>query len=97
MRYDIVMAPQAVEDYQRLTANDRSAVRDALEVHLRHRPEMESKSRIKRLSGGSRPQYRLRVGVLRVFYDIHGQAVEVLAIVPKPKAAQWLADWSRTQ
>ena len=41
-----------------------------------------SKSRIKRLRGLKQPQYRLRVGDIRVFYDIFGQRVEVLAIVP---------------
>jgi len=30
-----------------------------------------------------RPQYRLRVGEVRVFYDVSGATVEVLAIVAK--------------
>jgi hypothetical protein len=36
------------------------------------------------------PQYRLRVEEIRVFYDVTEEAVEVLAIVPKPEAAAWL-------
>ncbi len=32
------------------------------------------------------------VGEIRVFYDITGQAVEVLAIVPKSEAASWLEE-----
>ena len=60
MRFEIVLAPQAVEDLGTLKANIRSAVRDALETHLRHEPMKTSRSRIKRLRGLARPQYRLR-------------------------------------
>ena len=54
-----------------------------METHLRHRPEKTSRSRIKHLRGLSRPQYRLRVGDIRVFYDVADGVVEVLAVVPK--------------
>ena len=90
MRYEIFFAPEAVQDLKRLSARDRSVVRDAIEEHLRYEPGRTSRSRIKRLRGISRPQYRLRVGEIRVFYDIIGQDVEVLAIVPKPQASAWL-------
>ena len=52
-----------------------------------------SKSRIKRLRGLARPQYRLRVGEVRVFYDVVEAEVHVLAIVPKSLAAEWLSEW----
>jgi mRNA-degrading endonuclease RelE of RelBE toxin-antitoxin system len=91
MRYEIVFAPEAVEDLQRLKASVRAEVREAIERHLRHEPTKISKSRIKRLRGFSRPQYRLRVGdEIRVFYDITEDTVEVLAIVEKCDADQWL-------
>ena len=61
-----------------------------MEKHLRHEPTKTSRSRIKRLRGMRRPQYRLRVEDVRVFYDVTDEAVEVLAIVPKPEAAAWL-------
>jgi hypothetical protein len=32
------------------------------------------------------------VGEIRVFYDITGHAVEVLAIVPKSEATSWLEE-----
>jgi mRNA-degrading endonuclease RelE of RelBE toxin-antitoxin system len=38
------------------------------------------------------PQYRLRVGEIRVFYDIKGNRVEILAIVPKTEAVSWLKE-----
>ena len=90
MRYEIVLAPEAQEDYRALDAHLRSEVRDALEIHLRHEPTKTSKSRIKRLRGVARPQFRLRVGDIRVFYDVAAPTVNVLAIVLKSEAQEWL-------
>jgi mRNA interferase RelE/StbE len=90
MPYDIILAPEAVADLQGLKANTRATVRDALELFLRYEPTKESKSRIKRLRGMARPHYRLRVGEIRVFYDITEATVEVLAIVDKADAEAWL-------
>jgi mRNA-degrading endonuclease RelE of RelBE toxin-antitoxin system len=91
MPYDILLAPEAAADLRLLRANVRAEVQDALERYLRPRPTETSKSRIKRLRGVSRPQYRLRVGAdIRVFYDVREATVEVLAIVPKSRAEQWL-------
>ena len=92
MKHQIILAPEAVRDLRRLRAHIRAEVRDAMERHLRHQPTRTSRSRIKRLRGLSRPQYRLRVGEVRVFYDVHEQRVEVLAIVMKSDAADWLEE-----
>jgi mRNA-degrading endonuclease RelE of RelBE toxin-antitoxin system len=91
MRFEVLLAPEAVEDLKGLKANQRAEVRDALEKHLRYEPRKESRSRIKKLKGLKRPQYRLRVGDIRVFYDVTESKVEVLAIVAKEGAAEWLA------
>ena len=72
----------------------RAKVTTALERHLRHAPERTSRSRIKRLRGLLRPQYRLRVGEIRVFYDVSRTTVEVLAIVTKSEAEAWLAQFA---
>jgi len=93
MRFEIVLAPEAVADLRRLKANLRTAVREALETHLRHEPTKTSRSRIKRLRGLSRPQFRLRVDEVRVFYDVSGATVEILAIVAKSEAESWLAQF----
>jgi mRNA interferase RelE/StbE len=93
MRFEIVLAPEAVEDLHKLKAAVRTAVKEALETHLRHEPTKTSRSRIKRLRGLARPQYRLRVEEFRVFYDVSGSTVEVLAIVPKSEALSWLAQF----
>jgi mRNA-degrading endonuclease RelE of RelBE toxin-antitoxin system len=92
MRYEILFAPEAVQDFNRLSARDRSRIREAIESHLRHEPQRISKSRIKKLRGISRPQYRLKVEEFRGFYDVTEDAVEVLAIVRKSEAAAWLQE-----
>src|SRR3989449_10772288 len=91
MRYEVVLAPEAARAYRSLSAYRRAEVRDALERHLRHEPTRVSKSRIKRLRGLSQPQYRLRVGEVRVFYDVKREGVEVLAIVTEARAASHLS------
>jgi mRNA interferase RelE/StbE len=91
MPFAVVLAPEAVEDLENLKANVRALVRTALETHLRHAPRKTSRSRIKRLRGLTRPQYRLRVEEIRVFYDVSNTTVEILAIVTKSEARSWLA------
>jgi mRNA interferase RelE/StbE len=92
MRYDIVLAPEALQDLKKLDAHVRAKLRDAIETHLRYGPAKLGRSRIKRLRGLTHPQYRLRVDAIRVFYDISGDVVEILAIVPKEHAASWPED-----
>ena len=97
MSYAIVLAPEATEDLEGLKANVRAKVRDGLETHLRQEPSKTSRSRIKRLRKMSQPQYRLRLDDVRVFYDITGNTVEVLAIVLKSEAATWLAKFGKAE
>jgi mRNA-degrading endonuclease RelE of RelBE toxin-antitoxin system len=92
MRFEILLAQEAVDDLKRLNAHERVLVRRALEMHLRNAPRKVSKSRIKRLRGLSRPQFRLRVGDVRVFYDVSDDAVQVLAILAKSDAEKWLQE-----
>lgn len=90
MSFEIILAPEAVQDLKALRAADRAAVKEGLEKHLRNEPMKTSRSRIKRLRGMSRPQYRLRVDEYRVFYDVTEDTVEILAIVAKYEANNWL-------
>ena len=94
MPFVVILAPEAVEDFRKLKANVRAAVKAALETHLRHEPTKVSRSRIKRLRGLARPQYRLRVDDIRIFYDVTDAVVEVLAIVAKSEAGSWLAQFA---
>lgn len=97
MRFEILLSPEAVEDAKRLKAALRAEVLDALETHLRHEPTKVSRSRIKRLRGTDRPTYRLRIGDVRVFYDVTETTVEILAIVAKSEAESWLAQFGDLQ
>ncbi|MBI5166373.1 MAG: type II toxin-antitoxin system RelE/ParE family toxin [candidate division NC10 bacterium] len=90
MQYEIILSPEAVEDLKQLDAHIRARVKDLIEVHLRHEPTKASISRIKRLRGLRHPRYRLRIDEIRVFYDIKENRVEILAIIPKSKAMEWL-------
>jgi len=49
VRYEIIFSPDAARDLGRLSARDRSTIRDMIVKHLRHEPEKVSRSRIKRL------------------------------------------------
>lgn len=95
MSFEIVLAPEAVEDLKSLKASLRADVRSALEIHLRHEPQKMSRSRIKRLRGLRQPQYRLRVGEVRIFYDVVETTVEILAILTKLEADSWLAQFAK--
>ena len=97
MPYEIILAAEAVEDLSDLKANLRAEVREGIETHLRHEPGKSSRSRIKRLRKLSQPQYRLRIGDARVFYDISENRVEVLAIVLKSEATTWLAKHGKSE
>jgi mRNA-degrading endonuclease RelE of RelBE toxin-antitoxin system len=90
MRYEIEFGDEAHGDLDRCRAFDRMTILDLIETHLRHEPTRESKSRIKALRGLLHPQYRLRVGDIRVFYDVRRARVEIIAVVNKSEAAEWL-------
>ena len=92
MAHEIEFTHDAVTDFRALDAPTRASIRQALETHLRHEPTKVSKSRIKRLRELRRPQYRLRVGQFRVYYDVEGAVVTILGIVAKAASDDWLAD-----
>jgi mRNA-degrading endonuclease RelE of RelBE toxin-antitoxin system len=88
--FEIILAPTAATALKNLSVPIRTGITRALEVHLTHEPTKISKSQIKRLRGLSQPQYRLRVGDIRVFYDVTETQVQILAIIAKAEAQAWL-------
>lgn len=55
-----------------------------------------------RLGGATRAQRGkrvagFRVGEIRVYYDVTGDTVEVLAIVAKSEAESWLAQFGKAE
>jgi mRNA interferase RelE/StbE len=93
MPFEIVLSPEAIEDLRSMRANVRAEIRAALETRLRGQPEKVTRSRIKRLRALRQPQYRLRLGEVRIFYDVVGNTVQILAIVIKRDADAWLAQF----
>ena len=90
MRHEIIFAPEARDDLKRLPKAEGRTILDAIELHLRHTPEMISKSRIKRLREVHSPQYRLRFDEWRVFYDVDAGEVLIRGVVRKSEANEWL-------
>jgi mRNA interferase RelE/StbE len=91
MPFEIELTEDSKRDIQALRSFERRLVLDAIERHLRHEPTKESQSRIKRLRELARRQYRLRVNDIRIFYDIVGEVVEIIAVIAKSEAAVWLS------
>ncbi len=60
-------------------------------THLRHEPTKRSKRRIERLRGLAKRQYRLLADDLRMFSDVSQHRVQVLAIIAKADADDWVA------
>ena len=86
------MAKDAQAQFLKLDGRWRSRLKKAMRRHLEQLPKRESKSRIKRLRELRQPQYRMRVGDMRVFYDVNDGAhrVEVVGFVDKSEAPAWL-------
>jgi mRNA interferase RelE/StbE len=81
--YEIRLKPSAVRDMDRLRKFDAARVADGMETHLGREPMKESRSRLKRLRGISDPDYRLRIGDYRVFYNVRGERVDILRVMHK--------------
>ena len=93
MPFEIIVAPEAAAAVKKLAVPVRTGVTEAIELHLTHEPTKVSKSRIKRLRALTQPQYRLRVGDIRVFYDVTETQVQILAVVTKAEADAWLKEY----
>jgi len=81
--FDVVVAPTAVRQLRRLRRSDGVRILDAIESHLRYEPERPTRTTIKRLRGRQAATYRLRVGDHRVFYDVEGTTVTIIAVLHK--------------
>lgn len=91
MTYEIVLTDTAKAHYAGMDARSRAMVKEGMNGYLVQEPMKLSRSRIKRLREMEHPEYRLRLDPYRVFYDVIGPTVVVLAIVPKDATAEWLS------
>jgi mRNA interferase RelE/StbE len=81
--FEVVVAPAALRQLRRLRRIDGVRILNAIETHLQHEPERPTRTGIKRLRGPQDATYRLRVGDFRVFYDVEGQTVTIVAVLHK--------------
>src|SRR2546430_1414068 len=81
MPYGIIFEPDAVEHLQACSARNRATVLDQVERQLSHEPGLETRHR-KRLRPNPLAPWELRVGNLRVFYDIQEETscVRIVAV-----------------
>ena len=82
MAYRIRFAESAEEHFAQLTARQQAIVLDAVKVQLRYEPLRETRKR-KHLRPNPLAPWELRVGSLRVFYEVDAleqDLVNVLAI-----------------
>ncbi|MCZ7645042.1 MAG: type II toxin-antitoxin system RelE/ParE family toxin [Planctomycetota bacterium] len=92
MAYRIEFGREAMQELKKLRKGEQAEVLIRCRTHLTHEPKKESKSRIKRLRDDAFPPYRLRIGDLRVFYDVDdGFGVVIIhGVVRKMEAQAWL-------
>ena len=69
MPYEIRFADTAIRHLAALTARERSTVIDTIEEQLAHEPFIERRNR-KLLRPNPIASWELRIGALRVFYDV---------------------------
>ena len=95
--YKIMLKRGAIADLDTLRQYDATRIANAMEKHLLYDPTKESKSRIKRLRGIRNPDYRLRVGVYRVFYvvDEDARRVDVLRVMHKDQTLPYYKELKR--
>jgi hypothetical protein len=67
--YRIEFAQSVRAQIEALTAGQRKALLQAIEQHLTHEPQVETRNR-KRLRPNRIAPWELRVGQLRAFYDV---------------------------
>ena len=98
----IVLAPAALTALKSLSRAVRLSLLEAMRKHLargssrattnRGRADTIPQAEIARLRGVSRPQYRMRISDIGVFYDVTKTQIQVVAIVPRAKAQAWVGD-----
>lgn len=79
MAFQVEFTPSAGADLTYFKAADQRAITQAIRVHLSIEAHIETRRR-KRLNANPVAPWELRVGDHRVFYEIEGTTVTILAI-----------------
>jgi mRNA-degrading endonuclease RelE of RelBE toxin-antitoxin system len=78
--YRIRFAESAAEHFAQLTARQQATVLDAVKVQLRYEPLRETRKR-KQLRPNPLAPWELRVGELRVFYEVDVREADLVNIL----------------
>ena len=87
MLYQILLSRIAETHLQRLTAREQSIVIDNISQQLTYEPTVETRNR-KRMRSNPLASWELRIGELRVYYDVEEDpepSVEIIAIGVKER------------
>src|ERR1043166_9717097 len=76
MPYEIIFEPDAIDHLRVFSARDRATVFEKVEEQLSYEPGKETRHR-KRLRPNPLAPWEVRIGTLRVFYDIDEEVSEV--------------------
>jgi len=77
--YRIVFSPEAQSNLRGLTARNRAIVLDDVEQQLSHQPTVETRNR-KPLRPNELAKWSLRIGDLRVYYEVDDEPVSVVHV-----------------
>jgi mRNA-degrading endonuclease RelE of RelBE toxin-antitoxin system len=89
MAYRIRFAESVKGQLRQLSAHQRALLLDSIEQQLSHEPTVRTKNR-KPLRPNPLAPWELRVGDLRVFYEVLAQEVHVLAVGLKQGNSLWI-------
>ncbi len=90
VNFNIKRKQAVVKDLRQIDGSEQKKIFSAIVKYLENIPDEPHGTRIKKMEHLEQPQYRLRVGDYRVFYDVENQDVIVLGIVHKKKTEKWL-------
>jgi mRNA-degrading endonuclease RelE of RelBE toxin-antitoxin system len=71
--FDIAFAPEALKDLESFKKKDQKKICHTVEEQLLHQAATETRNR-KRLRSHHVSEWELRVGTIRVFYDVDAEA-----------------------
>lgn len=80
MKYRIEYSPETEDHFRVLAKSQRVTIFDAVEKQLRHQPDVETRNR-KPMRPNPIAPWELRIGRLRVYYDIEREPEAVVNIL----------------
>jgi mRNA-degrading endonuclease RelE of RelBE toxin-antitoxin system len=92
--FKITYSVAAEEHLSFLTTRQQATVLDSVAEQLRHEPHIQTKKR-KIMRPNSLASWELRLGNLRVYYDVHFDPeliVEILAVGIKDRSQVWIGE-----